>query len=217
MTRGLFEREVEAARGKVFNRARKRGFSVDDAEDLTQDAMLVALGKAEWREIENVTGYLLQIVDFLIANARRKHTASTGFDLDDIPAAESATNIKNGHEVDLHVDLARSEKRAAYVAQECHTNPIDDLIERLNHQQEVEKQMEIICAAAEKAGLTTSEELVLLARLQDKEYDEIATILGLGRDSCATYNSNALCKIRRVVAAETEFPPAGQDLCEVEK
>ena len=166
MTRSEFEKRVEAARGTLMKRARARGYSMDDAEDLTQDAMLVVLGKVDWQEITNPNNYLLQVIDYLVVNARRKATATTGLDVEEI----------------LNRVAAR--------------NDVDDLVDRMAHDQEVKEQVDVICEAAEAAGLTRHEAYVFYARLRGKEYDEIAVILGLGRESCATYYSNALCKMR---------------------
>lgn len=74
-----------------------------------------------------------------------------------------------------------------------------DIVDRMVEDEEIAEKIETIMSAMEGAGLTRSEDYIVLARMRGKEYDEIASILGLGRETCATYYSNALCKIRKKI------------------
>lgn len=64
-----------------MRRAKRHGIDRDDADDLVQDAMLVALKRQDWQGIIKVDCYLLQIMDNLVSNHKRKHTAVTGLDV----------------------------------------------------------------------------------------------------------------------------------------
>lgn len=169
MDRKVYEAAVISSRQHLTKRARKYSRNASDIEDLASEAILILLERPGWENIQNVTYFGLGVVDNLGRNYVRKQQG------------------KREHEIPLDAVVA--------------TLPAPDisLEESLINRDQSEEYIATIRAAICSAGLSKSERCVIESLLTGRDYTEIAEATDLKRESVATYYSNALGKIRRVI------------------
>jgi RNA polymerase sigma factor (sigma-70 family) len=175
--RERYEREIEAARPRMLARA-KRKLQADEAEDAVQDAILVALSKADWREVESPEKWACGVLERMVLCHRAGRKGKTH---------KTFTALDEAHEIEYGAETWLADPAAVTG---------DDIINLLAHAQEVADQMAEIARLAHTAGLNERERYVLLARLQEESYGEIASQLSIGQNAARAYHSQAVARIR---------------------
>jgi RNA polymerase sigma factor (sigma-70 family) len=173
--RKQFEAAVEAERGPMLRQLRGQ-VDVETAQDLVQDAMLIAVSTDAWREIICVKSWMWGVVKKVAWGHRRKRKETVSLD-----------------------ELIGKIGEDASVTRLALAWP-DDTLERMEEDEEFAVRVGEVLELAKAADLSRKEYYVVVARLRGQEYKEIAQVMAISENAVRTYLSLALAKIRGVKA-----------------
>jgi DNA-directed RNA polymerase specialized sigma24 family protein len=182
--RKQFEDAVIAARPRMLAKANKI-VENKDAEDVVGEAYLIIFASRDWEAVKNPVGWAVGVVEGVGLNWRRRMVN------------RECTVLDGKHVFSWTEDGAIFETCA-----DALVSPDQGVLDKIIADEEHAENLAKVMKAAENAGLTTSEESVLWARLQDKDYSEIATQLGLGAGKRGDLSQQRAVQIRRVVTAQ---------------